>query len=236
MAYQTDRLEWQAAASGLKPDGNPLVLDLLMTAGLNGPASDNTLEFIAETAGLLKIEEEDLRVISKLAASLLALDYQAFMDIHAKKFYNELGYLIPSEWIEKGRCHCGHYWNKEEAKATLKTRNDNTSYFTIINNAFFNILAIPGFITAQKRVEEKHYVHAGNSLVIFIFEQDKNSPQSRSDVSKYNIPSRVPISAKRDGFVQYVPQKDGSFDVWVTSAFDTLENLPAVKHEEKKEE
>lgn len=226
MAYQTDRLEWQAAASGLKPAGNPLVLDLLMTAGLNGPASDQTLEFIAETAGLLKIEEEDLRVISKLAASLLALDYQAFMDIHAKKSYNELGYLVPVKWIRKERYYCGYYWSKKEAEATVRGMKD----FTILKSW----VTITGHIDALRRIEGNRYVHSGQQLVSFRFVKDET--YANVDDKNFEIPKYATIYAKGDGILHYVPCTDGSSDIWITSAFDTLENLPAVKHEEKKEE
>lgn len=228
MAYQTDRLEWQAAASGLKPAGNPLVLDMLMTAGLNGPASEKTLEFIAETAGLLKIEEEDLRVIAALATSLLSANYRAFVDIHAEKAYNELRHMVPKEWIEKDRCHCGYYWNKREM-AIKKNGSSSSKLSAIFNNVYGNIVAI-------KHIDEG-YVHTGDILVEFVFNMDKVFIERYKGYENlYTLPKCVPICAKSDGFVHYVPNADGSIDVWVTSASDTLENLPAVKHEEKKEE
>lgn len=227
MAYQTDRLEWQAAASGLKPAGNPLVLDMLMTAGLNGPASDKTLEFIAETGGLLKIEEEDLRVIAALAMSLLAMNYQSFVDIHAKKFYNELGYMVPKEWIEKGRCHCGYYHNRKQAK--IKKDGSYSGFMSVFTDIY-------GDIVALKHIDEG-YVHTGDILVEFVFNMDKVFIERYKGYENlYTLPKCAPISAKSDGFVHYIPHTSESFDVWITSAFDSLENLPAVKHEEKKEE
>ncbi len=213
MAYQTDRLEWQAAASGLNPAGNPLMLDMLMIAGLNGPASDQTLEFIAETAGLLKIEEEDLRVISKLAASLLSLDYQAFMDIHAKKSYNELGYLVPVKWIRKERYYCGYYWSKKEAEA---------KDFTLL-------MIITGHIDALRRIEGNRYVHSGQQLVSFRFVKDET--YANVDDKDLEIPKYASIYAKGDGILHYVPCTDGSSDIWIASAFDSLKNLPGKKHE-----
>lgn len=226
MAWQTDRLDWKAAASGLKPAGHPLLLDLLMLCGLNGPASDNALEFIAETAGLLKCREEDLRVISRLAASLLSENYQAFLDIDAKKSYTALGYLTPGKWIEESRSHCGYYWPEKETKVKIKGMKDFPFFDALIT--------MTGHIAARKRIEGKRYVHAGEHLVRFTFVKDE--AYAKVDEKGFDIPDCPPIIARRDGILHYMPNADGSSDVWVTSAFDSLKDLPAVKHEEKKGE
>ncbi len=134
--------------------------------------------------------------------------------------------MVPGKWIRKERYYCGYYWSKKEAEATVRGMKD----FTLLKSW----MTITGHIDALRRIEGNRYVHSGQQLVSFRFVKDET--YANVDDKNFEIPKYATIYAKGDGILHYVPCTDGSSDIWITSAFDTLENLPAVKHEEKKEE
>ena len=86
---------------------NCLILDLLIIANIAGEALDGELELISEIAVLLGRTEEDLRVISQLAKSLLEIDKEQFNKIVSANMYDELNYLIPKEWMKEQCIYCG---------------------------------------------------------------------------------------------------------------------------------
>ena len=99
MAYQTDKLDWRAAAGALKECGNVLLLDMMTVAGINGSVNDAAIDFLGEIAALLEVAENELRVISQLASAVLSKDRSRFEAIEVDRAYPEMSYIIPDDWI-----------------------------------------------------------------------------------------------------------------------------------------
>lgn len=99
MAYQTDKLDWRAAAVDLKECGNILLLDMMTVAGINGAVNDAAIDFLGELAALLEVAENELRVISQLASAVLSKDCSRLDAVEADRPYPEMNYILPKGCI-----------------------------------------------------------------------------------------------------------------------------------------
>lgn len=120
MAYQTEYLDWQAAALDLKKAALPLILDMIVVIHLAGRTPRQWLEFTAGLAALLECHDEDLTVCAQLASALLEQDFEAFKCIQAKRSYSNLGYAVPKVWLEKTRVKCGSYRMSYHERAKVR--------------------------------------------------------------------------------------------------------------------
>lgn len=153
MAYQTDKLDWRAAASALKDCRNPFLLDMLTVMGINGSISDRAIDFSAEVAALLKCSEDDFITISQLSAALLANSYELFQAIQPDKPYPELSYSVSPKWLERARIKCGSF----------EERNNSLT-------AMYELA--PGERpdeVGEKTLSSGSYVNKGQELVIFFY-------------------------------------------------------------------
>lgn len=218
MAYQTDYLDWKAAAFDLKKAALPLMLDLLLAAHLAGRGPGRGLAFAAELADLLEVRTEDLEVCSRLAAALLTQNFGAFKDTGAKRPYIDLGYAVPEPWLEGSRKMCGRYQMVETKRAELTAQ--------AALHIHFGWNTPDTKETAQEVQAAGSYVDAGCELVRFHSEFLPRTNSSGADIpfnkDDYSLPQSDPIRALRSGIVCYAGPADGEREVWVISLFDRL--------------
>lgn len=218
MTYQTDRLDWQAAALNLKKAALPLILDLLLTVHLGGRTPDQGLAFAAELAALLDVDSGDMEVCAQLAAALLTQDFEAFKCVGAKRPCSDLGYAVPEPWLERSRKMCGRYPVLETKRAELTAR--------VAWRIYFGWNTPDAQVTAQEVQTAGSYVDAGCELVRFhsefIPQKDSNGADIPFKKDDYILPQPDPIRARRGGIVCYADPADGEREVWVISPFDRL--------------
>lgn len=212
MAYQTEYLDWQAAAIDLKGSTLPLLLDMLLAVHCGERKPERGLAFVAELASLLGCDEDDLTVCAQLASALLTASFDSFRAIQAKRCYPQLSYAVPAKWLEKTSVRCGKPYQKVRAvPVTTKKKL---------------IVAPWRFLTEEKSVSmkakeiAKFGTFAKKGTVLVRFEVDKASlPESDEP---YDPPQASPIQAKQAGFIRYIINKDRTREAWVVSAFHPL--------------
>lgn len=211
MAYQTEYLDWQAAATDLRGSVLPLLLDILLTIHQGGRDPERGLSFTAELAALLGCGGTDLAVCAQLASALLTADFEAFRAIPAKRPYPQLRYAVPDEWLKKASFLCGKPYQMENA---VKVRT----------TGMFSKLGLVRWmsIKARETARSGDFVTAGTELVCYMMDPT-SLPEgiSISDFYKtYEKPELPPpILAAQDGFVYYILGKNNTREVWINSAF-----------------
>lgn len=226
MAYQTDRLEWQAAASSLHGEaGLPLLLDLLIVSGLNGPMPERALDFAAGVAELLECPVEDAELTARLAAALLTADEEAFRAIQVKRPYAQLGYLVPEAWLTRDRYYCGSYRQKETAHPVVnENKNIEPFWLGFCISSTANLTQVE--LTPEVKVSPGSHVMRDQVLVDFnmrfLSDIDKETQK------KLESP-RQPICAPESGFVYYtsMDMENEATHVFVAGPFDSIERLTA---------
>lgn len=221
MAYQTDKLDWRAAASVLKDCQNPFLLDMLMVMGINGSANNRAIDFLAEIAALLECTEDDVITVSQLSTALLSNSFELFQAIQPEKPYPELNYPISPEWLERARKKCGSFQEPEVSKSSNKNDYRVTEHLMIGSMTSLMGLALgehPEEV-GEKIVSSGSYVKKGQKLVVFSYKY-KISEELQKD-----FPPSSPMIAPCSGTVFYKKLSKEETAVYIESPFAPEKNI-----------
>lgn len=223
MGMEVDKEYFENACAELKELKYLFLTDTLILANISEEAANITLSLIADIAGIVECDKDDLRAAAYVAKAVLTEDFDVLRQLPIPNKNHWMGQFrqhIPASWINAQRMECGRVCIETTRRGIGIADNSMKTWKT---NMIKNKLQLDSIV---KRGDALVVYEQGEDPVSSFFKSIRIEPNSR--------PKEETIQAPCNGIVFYI--EDEKYDsskeetrkelvVYVVSYFDDYKDF-----------